>query len=100
MVDIVPEGFNIRYPGNKHTKPHRTPLDALGPLQEISADGHEKLDAKALQMGTLSLPIYVYRDKWSGYIVKLAVIPDARKAGALGHVFLDLMSELKGKHTI
>ncbi|KAF6748401.1 hypothetical protein DFP72DRAFT_992260 [Ephemerocybe angulata] len=96
MKALVPEGFDIRYPGNKHSKPHRTPLTSLGPFNEISADGHEKLDSKTLQMGTISLPIYVYRDKFSGYILKLVVLPDARKAVALGHVFLDLMSEIGG----
>lgn len=96
MRELAPEGFDIRYPGNKHTGPHRTALDAVGPFQEVSSDGHEKLDAKALKMGSISLPFYTYREKWSGFILKLVVLPDARKAGALGHVFLDLMSEIKG----
>ncbi|KAJ3504245.1 hypothetical protein NMY22_g17986 [Coprinellus aureogranulatus] len=96
MREIAPMGFAIRFPDNTTVGPVRVPLDSLGPYHEVSADGHEKLDSKALQMGLISLPIYTYREKWSGYILKLEVLPDARKAGALGHVFLDLMSELGG----
>jgi hypothetical protein len=97
MRDLAPEGFDIRYPGGRRPKKARVSLWSFGPYHEISADGHEKLNSQALQMGDISLPIYLYRDKWSGVILKLGVIPDARTAAALGHVFLDFISEIGGE---
>ncbi|KAF6744660.1 hypothetical protein DFP72DRAFT_825334 [Ephemerocybe angulata] len=96
MHTIAPEGFEERRPGAPRKEIPRVGLVSLGPFHEISADGHEKLNSQALQMGDISLPIYAYRDKWSGYILKIIVIPDARKAAPLAHVYLDLVREYSG----
>lgn len=95
MREVAPEGFDRRFPG-RMKQISRQPLTSVGPFREISADGHEKLNKQALRMGNLSIPIYAYRDKWSGYILKLCAIPDARRAAGVGHVYLDLVDEWKG----
>ncbi|KAJ3542600.1 hypothetical protein NMY22_g3454 [Coprinellus aureogranulatus] len=97
MAVIAPEGFDIRFPGNVRKAKHpRRPNNSAGPYREVSADGYEKLNSQALRMGDISLPVYMYREKWSGAIAKLNFLPDSRTAAALGHVFLDLVEELKG----
>lgn len=63
MLQYAPEGFNQRLPGNSRRKINRKPLTSTGPFREISADGHEKLNQQALDLGGLSIPIYAYRDK-------------------------------------
>jgi hypothetical protein len=57
-------------------------------------------DFEALWMGDISLPIYGYYDKWSGYLLKLVVLPDSRKAAPMGHVYLDLIAEYGGMHLL
>ncbi|TEB21975.1 hypothetical protein FA13DRAFT_1671170, partial [Coprinellus micaceus] len=96
MHAIAPEGFTLREPGSKKKLLPRVALLSFGPFHEISADGHEKLNAQALRMGDISLPIYAYRDKWSGFILKLLLLPDSRLSGAIGHVYLDLVEEYGG----
>ena len=96
MKDLTPEGFDLWHPGAKKALIPELPLLLLGPYQEISVDGHEKLNAQALQMGDISIPIYAYRDKWSGFIIKLIAVPDSRSAAPLGHLYLDLIAECGG----
>lgn len=97
MRENFPEGAAKRFPGFKRNPIRRQALTALGPFHEVAGDGHEKLGAQALQMDGLGLPIYGYRDKWSGKLLKLDVVPDCRSAGAIGHLFLDLVLILGGK---
>ena len=98
MHDPDPQGigFDQRYPGVKKKNLMRGSLSAIGPFHEISADGHEKLSAQALQMGEIGLPIYGYKDKWADNIIKLSLIPDCQMAGALGHLFLNFVEEIGG----
>ncbi|KAJ3498047.1 hypothetical protein NMY22_g19640 [Coprinellus aureogranulatus] len=96
MRAIAPEGFELRLPGKKKKLLVRVALFSFGPFHEISADGHEKLNSQALRMGDISLPIYAYRDKWSGYILKIQLLPDTRKSAAIGHLYLDLVEEYGG----
>ncbi|KAJ3508917.1 hypothetical protein NMY22_g16464 [Coprinellus aureogranulatus] len=49
LATHAPEGLNRRFPGVRAIK--RSALDALGPHHQYHADGHEKLNAQALQMG-------------------------------------------------
>lgn len=100
MFQHAPEGFNKCLPGNSKRRISHKPLTSAGPFREISADGHEKLNQQALDVGGLSLPIYAYRDKWSGFILKLCVVPDARQTGTIGHLFLDLIQEWKGENKL
>jgi hypothetical protein len=93
------EGFDLRFPGAKKKK-IRGQLHAVGPWHEIHADGHEKLDHKALKMGpNVSIPIYAFRDKWSGIPLYLVVVPNDRLAAAIGHIYLDMISEYQSMCT-
>ncbi len=96
MREHAPAGAESRLPGTRRGRIPRTPLTSVGPFREISADGHEKLNQQALRMGNLSIPIYAYRDKWSGYILKLCAVPDSRRAATIGHLYLDLIEEWEG----
>ncbi|KAF8185576.1 hypothetical protein K438DRAFT_2155443 [Mycena galopus ATCC 62051] len=93
MHDHFDAGFTLRFPGHKKERIPRVGLSALGPFHEVSADGHEKLSAQALQMGELSLPIYAYKDKWTDFLLMLRLIPNSRTAAAIGHLFLDFVDE-------
>jgi hypothetical protein len=73
------------------------PLSPLGPYHEISSNSHEKLSQQSLRMGDIGLPIYACKDKWSGTLLKVSVVPDCRSAGAIGHLFLDFIEEIGGE---
>ncbi|KAF8995631.1 hypothetical protein BDQ17DRAFT_1392181 [Cyathus striatus] len=83
MLEYAPDGFDHCFSGKRSGK-------------IISADGHDKLNTQALQMGDISLGIYGYRDKWSDTLLKLTLLPNLRSAAALGHIFLDLVCEIEG----
>ncbi|KAI0049083.1 hypothetical protein FA95DRAFT_1581911 [Auriscalpium vulgare] len=87
-----PDGAQARYPG-KAPAIKRGRLTALGPMHEVNCDGHDKIGAQALQMGGVGLPIYGYKDKWSGCILHLVVIPNNRKADIVGHTFCDFVEK-------
>ncbi|KAJ7577390.1 hypothetical protein C8J56DRAFT_798931 [Mycena floridula] len=96
MHEEFPSGFDKRYPGKSKPSIKRSTLRAIGPFHEICSDGHEKIGKQGLQMGNVGLPIYGYKDKWTGVCVKMMVIPDCRSAGAIGHQYLDLIEEIGG----
>jgi len=95
MHEYDDEGFSRRQPGSRQKIPRR-PLYAMGPYHQLCADGHEKLSAQALQMGGVGLPIYGWRDTWSGYMQRLQVLPNCRDGVTMGHVYLDLIEQLGG----
>jgi hypothetical protein len=99
MHEHASEGFDIRFPGRRRELLTRRPLTAIGPFHEVSSDGHEKLAQQALGMGDIGLPIYAYKDKWSDTLLKISVIPNCRTAGAIGHLYLDLISEIGGRNS-
>ncbi|KAF9490761.1 hypothetical protein BDN71DRAFT_1347292, partial [Pleurotus eryngii] len=53
--------FDQRTVGRRQGIP-RMPLSSLGPMHQVHCDGHEKLNFQALGMGTVSLPIYGFKD--------------------------------------
>ncbi|EJF66376.1 hypothetical protein DICSQDRAFT_45784, partial [Dichomitus squalens LYAD-421 SS1] len=71
----------------------RVTLTSHGTWHEVSVDGHKKLSDKALQMGIVGFHIYGGRDKWSGKVLLLLVLPNSRFAEAIGHVYLDFVIE-------
>jgi hypothetical protein len=93
MYEEFPEGPALRFPGRMKPKKKRVALAALGPFHQVCGDGHEKLGALALRMGTVGLPIYGFRDMWSGEALLLKTIPNCRTAAALGHLLLDFWSD-------
>ena len=74
----------------------RVPLDCIGPMHQIHVDGHEKLSSQALRLGTVTLPIYGYRDLWGGLVFRLVVLPNVRLASTCAHLFLDFVEEHGG----
>ncbi|KAJ7829855.1 hypothetical protein B0H14DRAFT_3716288 [Mycena olivaceomarginata] len=96
MREWQPLGAENRYPGHKKNKIYRHPVSALGPFHEVSLDGHEKLGKQALKMGDVGLLIYRWKDKWTAYLLKLAVVPKCRTNAAIGHLFLDFLKEIEG----
>ena len=97
MHEHAPDGFDTRFPGKKVALVRR-PLTAIGPFHEVSSDGHEKLGCQALAMGEIGLPIYAYKDKWSDALLKISVVPNCRSAGAIGHLYLDLVEQIGGEN--
>lgn len=93
-MEICPEGFDKRFPGSKRIV--RVPLNALGVFHELSGDGHDKLNSQALGMGTLSLPIYGIKDKWSDNVPHLVVVPNNRTEAAVAHIYLDFVESAGG----
>ncbi|KAI0749543.1 hypothetical protein C8Q80DRAFT_1119793 [Daedaleopsis nitida] len=91
MLDNDPIGFQLRYRANLTRKP-RVVLTSRGINHEGSADGHEKFSSQALQMGPVGFGIYAFCDKASGRVLHGVVVPNARKATTIGHVYLDLAS--------
>jgi hypothetical protein len=73
----------------------RSILSSIGPNHQHHADGHEKLNAQALNMGGVCLNIYGIKDQWSSFILYLVFIPNNRLATTIGHVYLDCVENLK-----
>ena len=82
-------GAAVRSPRNRKIQISRKVLTAFGTWHELSVDGHEKLGPMALQMGLVGFHIYGMRDKWSGKALWLVVVPNARLATTIGHIYLD-----------
>ncbi|KZS86609.1 hypothetical protein SISNIDRAFT_420719, partial [Sistotremastrum niveocremeum HHB9708] len=95
MLALDPLGTSRRFPGKIKDKPLRGRLTAIGPGAEINCDGHDKLGAQALTMGDIGLPIYGMKDKYSGYVLHLVVVPNNRLETAIGHVYLDMLEQHK-----
>ncbi|KAK7018706.1 hypothetical protein VNI00_018299 [Paramarasmius palmivorus] len=82
-----PEAFADRHPRAK--KIHRTQLVALGPNDEWSGDGHDKLTG-------IGFPIWGVRDVWSGKWLGLYVLPNNRLKLAIAYVWLKIVKEQGG----
>lgn len=87
MHEFCPEGYLRRHPC--HSKTVRTPLVSLGPNDEWSADGHDKL----VKIG---IAIYGFRDKASGYWLSLRVVPNNRLNIIIMYLYLSLVEEKGG----
>lgn len=90
-----PEGVSRRYP-EKRKSIHRGRLQAAGPFHEICSDGHDKFNSQALNMGPVSIPIYLKKDKSSSAALVLRVVPDNRNAGIIGHLQCDFYEAYGG----
>lgn len=84
-----PEGFSIREPSAKKIK--RGVLTAIGPHQEWSGDGHDKLAA-------IGFPIWGMRDKWGLKWLGLWVVPNNRLKKAVALLYLRLIKKHGGEH--
>lgn len=92
MHDYFDDEFDERMPGGRSKAPNRTPLVSAGPGESEHYDGHEKLGHLALNLGSdIGLPIYGCKDKYSGFIRALTVLPNVRKEIVIAHWYLDLV---------
>ena len=66
-------------------------------MHQVHVDGHEKLASQALRLGTVSLPIYAFRDLWGGFVLVLRVLPNVRLALTCGHLYLDFVGTYDGE---
>lgn len=87
MKLLDPGGFDIRWPEQK--KIDRKPIVSIGPNEQWSADGHDKLK----QIG---FPIYGFRDVWSANWLKAWVVPDNRLQLIIAYLLLWLIWYLGG----
>lgn len=83
----APEGFHHRKPDGK--KIHRSVLTSLGPDDEWSGDGHDKLKS-------IGIEIYGIRDKASGMWLGLWVVPSNRIKEVVAYLYLILIEERGG----
>ncbi|KAJ7256694.1 hypothetical protein C8J57DRAFT_1517333 [Mycena rebaudengoi] len=80
-------------PGRGKGAKQRSALNAIGIFQEIHTHGHEKLGAKALQMGSgIGIDTYGMQDH-VGKALWRVVVPNSRLSDTIGHVFLDMVSK-------
>ncbi|KAF5332113.1 hypothetical protein D9611_008101 [Ephemerocybe angulata] len=91
LAQYAPEGLARRFPGANRIQ--RSSLSCLGPNHQHHGDGHEKMNAQALQMGGVALNIYGIKDQWSSYLLNLVVVPNDRDVDTVGHVFLDTIQK-------
>ncbi|KAJ7790815.1 hypothetical protein B0H14DRAFT_2625637 [Mycena olivaceomarginata] len=92
MHALDPSGSQRHFPTKCTCKPC-TVLTDVAIFYEIHLDGHEKLNFKALQMGTTSIDVYGGKCHGSGYIVLMDVIPNARCGIMCGYLYLDLVEK-------
>jgi hypothetical protein len=88
MHSFASEGFEARYPDAK--KIPRYPVTSLGPNDEWSGDGHDKLNK-------IGFGVYGIRDKASGKWLGLWVVPNNRLGEVVAYLYLCLVEELGGK---
>ncbi|KAJ7110708.1 hypothetical protein C8R43DRAFT_899479 [Mycena crocata] len=82
MRDFHPEAFAARHPCAKKKKIDRQPLMSVGPDEEWSMDGHDKLS-------NAGFGIYGIRDVYTGRFLHYRVLPSNRYAAVVGVVFLE-----------
>lgn len=91
MQTEFPDGFDVRVPGKKNTERRKGHLTGQGIFQELHCDGHEKLSAKALQMGPVGIDIYGFRCHSSGMIISKHAVPNSRCKWTVAHCYLDVL---------
>ncbi|KAF7297565.1 hypothetical protein MKEN_01379000 [Mycena kentingensis (nom. inval.)] len=88
--DLDPEGAQARFPGGGRKGKVRGQLTALGIMQEVHCDGHEKLGAIALRLGGVGFGIYGFRDH-TGKILHVDAVPNDRCQITVAHCYLDFI---------
>lgn len=86
--------------GMKKPKIIRVPLELAGPGESEHTDRHEKIGADALKMGSVGLPYYGAKDKYTAFSRKMTVLPDVRDDITIAHWYLDLVEENGRKHSV
>lgn len=92
MHDYFDDECDDRMPGGQSKVPNRTPLVSPGPGESEHYDRHENLGNQALNLGPdIGLPISGCKDKYSGFIRAMTVLPNVRKELVTAHWYLDLI---------
>ncbi|KAJ7156369.1 hypothetical protein C8R46DRAFT_1226589 [Mycena filopes] len=89
MHDFEAEGFEKRQPHAKKAL-ERTPLTSVGPDEEWSVDGHDKLDVAGFG-------IYGIRDKWGKRYHHYRVVPSNWYAAVVGVLYLECVKKRGGE---
>ncbi|KAE9403507.1 hypothetical protein BT96DRAFT_990167 [Gymnopus androsaceus JB14] len=93
MKANFPHGTESRFPG-KHTKRLRGHLViGSGVFQEVHCDGHEKLNSKALCLGSVNIDMYGMQCHSSGKVLHDIFVPNTRCSSTIGHIYLDFVTE-------
>ncbi|KAJ7059362.1 hypothetical protein C8F01DRAFT_989648 [Mycena amicta] len=90
--NLDPEGAELRFPGRKRQQKVRGQLTAVGIMEEVHCDRHEKLGALALRLGGVGFGIYGFRDH-TGKMLHLDVVPNDRNQITVAHIYLDFLEE-------
>ncbi|RXK42187.1 hypothetical protein M231_00544 [Tremella mesenterica] len=80
MKEYAPEGLQSRRPGSK--KVARFPIISVGPNEQWSIDGHDKLSS-------YGIGIYGIRDVYSGRLLALQAMPSNRRSEDVHCIFVD-----------
>ncbi|KAJ3816920.1 hypothetical protein F5880DRAFT_1493722, partial [Lentinula raphanica] len=93
MKDLFPHGAEKCFPGKKVPRLRGNLRRGDGVFQEVHCDGHEKLNAKALHMGSVGIDLYGMRCHSSGKLLHYTVVPNARCSSTVGHIYLDFIEK-------
>ncbi|KZT52241.1 hypothetical protein CALCODRAFT_531664 [Calocera cornea HHB12733] len=89
FLSALDEGNTHRRAPGKRKRVHLTSLWSLGPSEEWSGDGHDKL-------ARMALPIWGLRDKASRRLLGLWVVPNSRLQTVPAALFLEVLIETPG----
>ena len=92
MKNIDPEGVEKRKLGQSKNL-HRFPIVSLGPDEQWSMDGHDKLSKQGFG-------IYGIRDVFSGKILALEAFPSNRLANNVHWLYLRTVLQAGGQYRI
>ncbi|EIW68671.1 hypothetical protein TREMEDRAFT_22270, partial [Tremella mesenterica DSM 1558] len=87
MKEYAPEGLQSRRPGSK--KVARFPIISVGPNEQWSIDGHDKLSS-------YGIGIYGIRDVYSGRLLALQAMPSNRQSEDVHCIFVDTVLKVTG----
>lgn len=88
MKEWNPEGVASRRPGTK--KIMRSPILSIGPNEQWSIDGHDKLNS-------FGIGIWGIRDVYSGLMLAMQAMPSNRRANDVHCVYLNAVIKAKGE---
>ncbi|KAK6977143.1 hypothetical protein R3P38DRAFT_3335022 [Favolaschia claudopus] len=91
MHTFEEEGFEKRDPKAQKKTVKRSALTSVGPHEEWSMDGHDKLNEAGFG-------IYGIRDKWGTKYLHYRVLPSNRYATVIGVVYLECAKKIWSDH--
>ncbi|KAJ7227021.1 hypothetical protein GGX14DRAFT_347590 [Mycena pura] len=89
---LDPDGAEARFPHKGRREKKRGQLTAVGIMQEVHCDGHEKLGGIALRLGDVGFGIYGFHCH-TGKVLHVDVVPNDRNPLTVAHCYLDFVRE-------